>query len=383
MSTSKFCIQQRLQEKQKLQRFLLFGFTGSALLHGILAYTFLSWSIESPNKTEKPIKLIIIDRPKLKPEPVKTVTPPPPIKPQTTPPKPEPVKNVTPPPPVRPQTTLPKPEPVKTVTPPKPTPQKILTNSTPAPSVVSVPIQNSAKPTSLNNSFNNFSNSVSPSASSSSGSSNPGVPGTVAVGSSAPPRPDSSSRKGITCVSNCQPEYPAALEGVEGNAQIKLTIDSNGNVTSATVATANSNSQINRQALLAARKMKFSSPPGNGSASVQVKINFTVAGSEYDRTTRQAQRERERAEKERQEQEAARQQQLEQERQARQEKLEREREARTRIEQQQTEQAESQQQQPLPTPQAVPKPLPASLETEVDDEILRKFRERIEQHQQE
>lgn len=70
--------------------------------------------------------------------------------------------------------------------------------------------------------------------------------------------------------------------------------------------------------------MKFSSPSGGNSASVQVKINFTVAGSEYNRIAREQQRERERAEKERQEQEAARQQQLEQERQARQEQLERE-----------------------------------------------------------
>ena len=128
MSISKFCIQERLQEKQKLQRFLWFGFAGSALLHGIIAYAFPYWSIESQNKTEKPIKLIIVDKPKPKPkpklEPVKTVTPPPPVKPQKNLPKPEPVKAVTPPPPAKPQTTPPKPEPVKTVTPPKPTPQK-------------------------------------------------------------------------------------------------------------------------------------------------------------------------------------------------------------------------------------------------------------------
>ena len=382
MSTSQFCIQQRLQEKQKLQRFLWLGFAGSALLHGIIAYAFPSWSIESSTKTEKPINLIIVDKPKPKSEPVKAVTPPPPVKPRTTPPKPEPVKKtVTPPPPVKPQTT-----------PPKETPQKILTNPTPAPSpsVVSVPIQNIARSTSLNNSFNNSGSSVSPSADSGSGSSNPGVPGTVAVGSSAPPRPENNSRKGITCVSNCQPEYPATLEGVEGNAQFKLTIDSKGNVTSATLVTANSNSQINHQALLAARKMKFSSPSSNSSASVRVKIDFTVAGSEYDRAARQEQRERARAEQKRREQEAARQRQLEQERQARQEQLEREREARARIEQQQREQAEAEQKrqrelqrQPLPNTQTSPKPSLTPLETEVDDEMLRKFRERIQQHQQE
>lgn len=209
------------------------------------------------------------------------------------------------------------------------------------------------------------------SASSDSSGSNPGTPGTVAIGSSAPPRPEPSTSEGISCVSNCEPEYPAALEGAEGSAGVKLTIDAGGNVIGAKLASANSNSQLNRQALLAARKMKFDSPPGGGSASVRVKIDFTVAGSEYDRAARQEQREREQLERERQQQEAARQQQLEQEKQARQEQLERER------------QAETQQQQPVLDPSIEPKPMPTTSETEVDSEMLRKFRERIEQHQQE
>ena len=363
MSTSKFCIQQRQQEQQKLKRLLGVGFAGSTLLHGTLAFVFPSWLRESV-KTENPIELIIVEQPK--PEPKKTKLESKPI------PKPEPVKTITPPPPVKTQTP-----------PPKPIPQKILTSPTPAPSqpVVSVPIENTAKTPSLSSNLTGENSSVS-ARSDSSSISKPGLSGAVAT-NSAPPRPQPSTARGITCVSNCKPEYPSALEGAEGSARIQLTIDSGGNVTSATVASANSNSQLNRQALLAARQMKFSSP-GGGSASVQVTINFTVAGSEFDRTARQQQLDRERAEKEREQQERARQQQLEQERQARQQQLDRERQERARQQQvEQERQAELQRQQlqprPLPTK---PKLESTPSAQEREEEMLRKFRERIESHQQ-
>ena len=61
--------------------------------------------------------------------------------------------------------------------------------------------------------------------------------------------------------------------------------------------------------MLAARQMQFSSP-GEDAASVQVKIDFTVEGFQYDRARREEQQKREQAERERAEQEAARQQQL-------------------------------------------------------------------------
>ena len=321
MSNSEFCIQQRKLEQRRLKKLLLFGLAGSALLHGILAYNLPRWSISSPTQTEKPIELIIVDQPQPKPQ----IESKPIVEPKPKPiPKTEPVKAVTPSQTKRelnfreqaevPRRTTPvkqlKPVQPET-TPPKPTPQKVLTNPTPAPSqsVISAPIEDTSPSTFSSNSFNNSSSSVSPAAE--SGSSNSSVPGAVAVGSSAPPRPQPNSSQRITCVSNCKPEYPAVLAGVEGNAGIKLTIDPNGNVTSATITRTHSNSQLNRQALLAARKMKFSSPPSGSSGSVIVKIDFTVAGSEYDRTARQEQRERERAEKERIQQEAARQQQLE------------------------------------------------------------------------
>jgi periplasmic protein TonB len=145
-----------------------------------------------------------------------------------------------------------------------------------------------------------------------------------------------------------------------------LTIDPQGDVIGAELASADSNSQVNRQALLAARQMEFSSPPGGNAASVQVEINFTVEGSDYDRLAREEQ-----AAKEQQEQETARQQQ---------QQIEEEKQARIRQQQQQIEQAKPKPQ--LPDNQAVPKPLPALMETDTNAEQLQKFRERIENYQE-
>ncbi|MGF1539122.1 MAG: energy transducer TonB [Pleurocapsa sp.] len=365
MANSQFCIQQRQQEQQKTKRLLVLGLTGSALLHGILAWAMPKWSIEPP-KIAEPMELTIVEKPKPKIESKPIVKPEPkPI------PKPEPVKAQTPPPPIKP------PEPVKAQTaPPKPVPKKVLTSPTPAPSqpIVSAPIENTPKAPALSSSFTAPSSSVT---SSETTRNHPGMPGSVVATNSAPPRPQPSSSQGISCISNCEPKYPAALAGAEGSAGVKLTINPDGNVIGAELSSPHSNSQVNQQALLAARQMQFSSP-SNGNASVRVKIEFTVAGSQYDRAAREAQEQRERAEKEKKEQEAARQQQLEQERQARQEQLERERQAR----QQQLQQQQESTPPPVDTTQPAPQPLPSLSEEELEAERSRKFRERMEQYQE-
>ncbi|BAQ65364.1 energy transducer TonB [Geminocystis sp. NIES-3709] len=138
-----------------------------------------------------------------------------------------------------------------------------------------------------------------------------------------PPPPDS-----IKCISNCDPSYPSELQGVEGKATVKVNLDSSGNVLAVSVVNPHSNGEVNRQALLATRKMRFSSPSVNN-ASVQVSIHFTVAGSEFDRLARQKKEETQRQarltqEKERQERQA----QLEKERLQRQQQLEKERQER-------------------------------------------------------
>ncbi|MEM6611785.1 MAG: TonB family protein [Cyanobacteria bacterium P01_C01_bin.72] len=368
MTNSQFCLQQRQREKRRLNKLLIAGFVGSAAIHGILAYALPKWSFEPPTQIEEPIEIVLVDKPKPKivSEPI--------VEPEAKPVRPpEPVKAQTPPPPVKP------PEPVKAQTaPPKPVPKKVLTTPTPAPSqpIVSAPVENTVPAPSLSSSF---STSTSAIATNTNSSSNPGTPGGTAVAvNSAPPRPEANKPEAmISCVSNCEPEYPAGLEGVEGSAGIKLTINPNGNVVGAELVKPHSNSGVNRQALLAARRMEFSSP-GKSSAAVRVNIDFTVEGSEYDRARRQEQKRREQVVRERQEQETARQQQLEEERQARQEQLERERQARQRQEQLQQRQEFT----PPPTetrPES--KPLRTLSPEELDEERLRKFRERIENYQ--
>jgi TonB family protein len=208
------------------------------------------------------------------------------------------------------------------------------------------------------------------------------VPDGVATNSnnSASSGTESGGEPGIACVNNCEPEYPDALEGAEGSAGVKLTIDPTGNVIGAELASADSNSQVNRQALLAARQMEFSSPPGGNAASVQVKINFTVEGSEYDRLARQEQERKEQEKKERQEQETARQQEQQRLKQAQQEQLAQE-QARMRQQQQQRE-VEVKPKPQLLDNQAAPKPSPTPMETEPGEEQLRQFQERIENYQE-
>ncbi|MEO1340020.1 MAG: TonB family protein [Cyanobacteria bacterium J06635_13] len=373
MTNSQFCLQQRQQEQRRLNKLLIAGFVSSAAVHGILAYALPKWSFEPQKKAEEPIEMILVDKPKPKPKTKvesKPVQPPEPVQAQTPPPP------VEPPEPVRAQTPPPKPVP-ETPPAPTPAPKKVVTDPTPAPSppIVSVPIENTGQ-SSLTSSFTTSSSSVATSSHSGASSiqGKPGASGSAVAINSAPPRPEASDgrEEGISCINNCEPEYPDSLEGEEGNAGIKLTIDGNGNVVGAELVEPHSNSGVNRQALLAARQMQFSSP-GNSSAAVRVNIDFTVEGSQYDRARQEEQEKKEQAARERQEQEAARQQQLEAERQARQEQLERERQAR-----QQQESAP-----PTVETKPEPKPLPTLSPEELDEERLRKFKERMEQYQDE
>jgi periplasmic protein TonB len=361
MSTSQFCIQQRQQEQQRVRKLLWLGLASSIVLHGILAVALPHQLATKPPQVKKPMELILVDKPKPKPKLKETPIVPKPKPPQQKAPeskpepKPEPPQQKAPEP--KPEPPKP-PEPKPEVSQPKePTPRKILTSNLPP--ISKAPVapqpQQAIAPAPVKN---------SPATKESTSN--------VAT-NSPPPTTESESagdESGIACVSNCEPEYPDALEGAEGSAGVKLTIDPQGNVIGAELASADNNSQVNRQALLAARQMEFSSPPGGNAGSVQVKIDFTVEGSEYDRLAREEREKQEQAQKERQEKETA-------EKQAQQERLNREREAKALQEQQ------PQPQQPsiLNTP-TKSKPLPAPLETEVNDEQLREFRERMEKYRE-
>ncbi|QUS60314.1 TonB family protein [Synechocystis sp. PCC 7339] len=160
------------------------------------------------------------------------------------------------------------------------------------------------------------------------------------VTSSAPPKPKPSPSapakpEPLKCVSQCKPSYPSILQGEEGSATVLVSVNDSGSVTSVTITNAHGNSEVNRQALLAARKMQFTAPVSGQSKSVPVVIHFTVAGSDFDRQARERRQQQEelrqaarRAEEEKANQ--ARQRQLEEERQARQRQLEKEREERLR-----------------------------------------------------
>ena len=347
MYNSIYSIQKRQQEQKQLQKLLIVSFVGSALLHGILIVFLFRWlPQQSPEKVEKPIEIILVEKPKPKPIETKVVPKP---KPKPTPPP----KAKTPEPP-KPQLTPP-PQ-AKTPKPPKP-------QITPPPKKIEQPKQilTTSNTRATNSVFNPPAKTETPAITKTRSIPRPTTPTIekkVATNSSPPaaPKPATGAVE-ISCVANCQPKYPSALNGDEGRAGIRLTLDKNGNVIAAELARAHRNARLNRQALLAARRMKFNKINNEAGASVVVNISFTVKGSEFERIARerQARQERERqakleAERKRQEQEAARQ-----------------RQENTR-----------QQQTPTPTP-TIPK---QPTEQERQEEMLRKFRERMNNYQQ-
>ncbi len=136
---------------------------------------------------------------------------------------------------------------------------------------------------------------------------------------SAPNRPQispsSKPLRGLQCISGCYPKYPPELVGKEGRVLVRLVVDRNGNVIDAQVVKGttvselvsdqNSNlvpqaqqtsidSQIAQAALVAARQMKFAPPTRGERMTVMIAINFTMAGSEFERQTRERQTQNER-----------------------------------------------------------------------------------------
>ncbi|NET07712.1 MAG: TonB family protein [Symploca sp. SIO2B6] len=178
------------------------------------------------------------------------------------------------------------------------------------------------------------SSSVSPGGSEEQGS--PTSPGEVVAAGSAPAKPEiREGGGGLLCVRRCNPKYPSSLNGEEGTTIVRVVVDQNGNVVETEVARNSGNSQVDQEALTAAKKMRFSAPAGGGLVAVRVNINFTVEGSEFDRQARerQEQMKRERLAREREQaQEEARQ-----------------REIRQQQEQEAREQAESEEELPQPT----------------------------------
>ena len=345
-----YSIQKRQQEQKQLPKLLIVSFVGSALLHGILIVFLLHWlPQQSPVKVKKPIEIILVEKPKPKPIETKVVpkpkpTPPPKVK-TPEPPKPKP----TPPP--------------KAKTPEPPKPKRIPPTKREQPSRILTTSNTRA----TNSVFNPPAKTKTPAITKTRSIPRPTPPTTEkTVTTNSPPPAAPKPKRGavtISCVANCQPKYPSALNGEEGRAGIRLTIDKNGNVIAAELVRAHRNGRLNRQALLAARRMKFNNINNEAGASVVVNINFTVKGSEFERIARERQARQERE----------RQAKLEAERRKREAELRRQEQEAAHQRQEDT----RQQQTPTPKP-TINKPT----EQERQEEILRKFRERINKHQQ-
>ena len=372
MNPSDFYLKKRQQEQDNVKKLLIASFIGSTLLHGILIAVFPSWRISQvPEKQEKPIELILVDKPKPKPIETKVLPKPKPKpKPIETKVVQKPKPKLTPGPkaktPPKPQPRItPKPQ-VTTPTPPKPQPEtkpQVFTSQPREVITTPFPTENTA-PTAPVQTENT--------------SPEPASNTPVATNSPPPPPKPITDPGGVSCAANCQPKYPSALNGAEGSAGVRLTISSNGDVTGANLVNANSNATLNRQALLAARRMRFDKINNQAGAIVTVKINFTVKGSEFDRLARERQAELERERKAKLEEErkqreaAAREAELERERQA---KLEEERQKQEAARQAELEKQRQQESSVTPANSN------NSIEKEREEEMIRKFRERIQQQE--
>lgn len=389
MSNSNFCLEQRQQEEHKSRKLLALGIISSIVLHGALGSAAI-WSKEEPKVVNTPIELIIVDAPKPvpellkpKPEPKKLVKvpPPPPIpQPQKLEPfSPKPVQprveksaqprveRVVPQPkPIVPPESQRKPSRVESSKPPSnpQPPRRVLTNPSPSASPTSVPksltqktANNSPVVPSELSTENNLSESI-PGTDNSQGLNNSGTfSGNVEgnnLGTSnpvaarptpEPPKPTQKPRQALKCVRDCNVKYPSVLNGAEGRASVRVTVDSSGNVINAEIAKGHSNNQVNEQAILAARKMKFSAlSSGESTASTKVNISFTTANSDFERQARERIQQNERKRQ-------AREQQEQQERQAR----EREQQRQAQLEKERQQQLEQQQEQPT-TNESPPEP---------------------------
>jgi TonB family protein len=64
------------------------------------------------------------------------------------------------------------------------------------------------------------------------------------------------------------------LKGEEGTAVVGVVVDSNGNVVDSEIRESSGSSQIDQEAVKAARKMKFSVPGGKSRYLVPTRITF-------------------------------------------------------------------------------------------------------------
>lgn len=345
MNLSELCDRQRAKERKALKFYIACGLTSSILVH-FLVFNSLNWLLIREQESKlNPIEFVVVDTPK---EQVKLVKEEKKVEQEK---EQEIVKDNTPVSQPRTPTAVKKP-----VNKSRTSQQRIQDRQTPKKSTN----QQRNRLTSNRNILQQSSGENEPSSSyltspqgidfnlnsnqqqTSNGpySSNTTQTNTVSTntGNVQQSKPKRRSRPTLRCISNCKPKYPSVLNGAEGRATVIVTVDPNGNAIDARFAGGSSKFQIIQQAVIAAKKMRFSSP-GNVTAIVRVNINFSVAGSAFDRQAQQRQAESEKRRQQQQQAELERQRQQQQQAQ-----LERQRQAELERQEQQPGQAELEQQ---------------------------------------
>jgi periplasmic protein TonB len=205
------------------RRFVLYGFAISILLHGLFG-PFVDWK-PSTGGTPEPVYSVsiktVVHTPRPTPPPTPTPTPPPK---QTPPPQT--------PPPHQVQKLL--------VHPPKTTAEN---NSGPA--------------------EQRYTNTQGSESGVPQGNANTGPPATVPGTATPAPTPTKPAcavpNAPATATNKVTPDMPeiARQMGASGTAQVKVTLDANGAVLSATIATSTHNSALDRAAIQAAQQSKY------------------------------------------------------------------------------------------------------------------------------
>lgn len=318
MSLSQESDRQRSKEKKALKLYITLGLIGSALVH-FIGVNSINWSLkqereQKQEKKQKPIEFILLDPPQPQEEPVKEIEKKPEIVKENTSVRQPPIKTPIPTPTVRKieqRPTVVK----KPVNNPQTAQRQIDNIQKPEPSTIQQRSQSIVKTTKTNNISSVNSNPDRQETSNPPSSSNTTETNTVSrnTGKVQQAKSSTNTRPAIRCISNCRPRYPSVLKGAEGSARIIVTIDANGNTIDAKFAGGTSNFEIIQQAIIFAKRMRFSSP--GVTATVRVNINFSIEGTDFDRKAKERQAEYDRKQQQRQA-ELERQRQQQQQRQA-------------------------------------------------------------------
>jgi TonB family protein len=117
--------------------------------------------------------------------------------------------------------------------------------------------------------------------------------GTRNIERRTPPAESSSSSGRLGCRTCSKPKYPesARKRRLEGKAEIKVDVDSKGNVTNVRLAQTSGHAELDKAAVEQARNWKFNTP--NGAAQgVTAKVDFAIEGSKRSRQIRERRRQR-------------------------------------------------------------------------------------------